>query len=173
MTRPDTEFNLEVGRRKLLAAAGIGGGAVVAASFVRTADAEVVPSSGRLADPQSPVTGLHLQFGADASSEMVMSWHTLRPVRIPRVILGGLDGKLEQTAEAKTTCALASPVLASVSVRMILSAYTTRLPCSPFLTRALNSRACLKVSQIGAAYPFAIAADHSIRTLMPASNKRR
>jgi len=31
---------------------------------------------------------------------MVVSWHTLQPVRRARVVLGLLDGKLEQTAEA-------------------------------------------------------------------------
>ena len=41
-----------------------------------------------------PVHGLHLQFGADASSEIVVSWHTLQPVRNPRVLLGALDGRL-------------------------------------------------------------------------------
>ncbi len=81
MTTPDSEFNLELSRRKLLAAAGIGGGPV--------------------ATP--PVAGLHLQFGADASSEMVVSWHTLQPVRNPRVVLGRVNGKLEQTVEAKGT----------------------------------------------------------------------
>ena len=50
-----------------------------------------------------PVAGLHLQFGADASSEIVVSWHTLQPVRNPRVVLGRLDGKLEQTVAAKPT----------------------------------------------------------------------
>jgi hypothetical protein len=47
------------------------------------------------------VAGLHLQFGADASSEIVVSWHALQPVRNPRVVLGHLDGKLEQTTAAK------------------------------------------------------------------------
>ena len=32
-----------------------------------------------------------------------MSWHTLQPVQNPRVVLGHLDGKLEQTVEAKAT----------------------------------------------------------------------
>ena len=32
---------------------------------------------------------------------MVVSWHTLQPVQNPRVVLGQLDGKLEQTVEAK------------------------------------------------------------------------
>jgi hypothetical protein len=34
---------------------------------------------------------------------MVVSWHTLQPVRNPRVVLGRLDGKLEQTVDAKAT----------------------------------------------------------------------
>src|SRR5580693_1471842 len=105
MTHPDTEFNLELSRRKLLAAAGIGGGAVVAASLIGTGDAEAAIPSPQSPDPVAtpPVAGLHLQFGADASSEMVVSWHTLQPVRNPRVVLGHLDGKLEQTVEAKAT----------------------------------------------------------------------
>jgi hypothetical protein len=44
-----------------------------------------------------------LQFGGDASSEIVVSWHTLQPVRRARVLLGLLDGKLEQTVEANET----------------------------------------------------------------------
>jgi hypothetical protein len=50
-----------------------------------------------------PVAGLHLQFGADAASEIVVSWHTLQPVRNPRVVLGQLDGRLEQAVVAKPT----------------------------------------------------------------------
>jgi phosphodiesterase/alkaline phosphatase D-like protein len=105
MTKQDTGFNLELSRRKLIAAAGIGGGAVVAASLIGTANAEVAPPSPQSPDPVAtpPIAGLHLQFGADASSEMVVSWHTLQPVRNPRVLLGNLDGKLEQTVEAKAT----------------------------------------------------------------------
>ena len=106
MTTRDSEIRLELSRRKLLAAAGIGGGAVVvAASLIGTGEAEAAPAGGRSSDPAAtpPVAGLHLQFGADASSEMVVSWHTLQAVRRPRVLLGRLDGKLEQTVEAKET----------------------------------------------------------------------
>ena len=105
MTAQDTEFNLELSRRKLLAAAGIGGGAVVVASLIGTGEAEAAAPSRQSPDPVAtpPVAGLHLQFGADASSEMVVSWHTLQPVRNPRVVLGRLDGKLEQTVEAGAT----------------------------------------------------------------------
>jgi 3',5'-cyclic AMP phosphodiesterase CpdA len=103
MTTPDSEFDLELSRRKLLAAAGIGGAAAVAASLIGTGAAEAAPEANRSPDPATtpPVAGLHLQFGADASSEMVVSWHTLQPVRNPRVMLGHLDGRLEQTVEAK------------------------------------------------------------------------
>jgi phosphodiesterase/alkaline phosphatase D-like protein len=107
MTSPDTGFNLELSRRKLLAAAGIGGGAAVAASLVGIGEAEAAPAPTprRSSDPAMtpPVAGLHLQFGADAATEIVVSWHTLQPVRNPRVTLGRLDGKLEQTVAAKPT----------------------------------------------------------------------
>ncbi len=60
-----------------------------------------------MALPQSPdpwvppVHGLHLQFGADAASEMVVSWHALQPVHHPRVLLGRLNGTLERTTAAQ------------------------------------------------------------------------
>jgi hypothetical protein len=105
MTAPDTGFNLELSRRRLLAAAGIGGGAALAASLIGTGEAEAALPARRPSDPATtpPVAGLHLQFGADASSEMVVSWHTLQPVGNPRVVLGRLDGKLAQTVAAKAT----------------------------------------------------------------------
>jgi Purple acid Phosphatase, N-terminal domain/Calcineurin-like phosphoesterase len=105
MTTRDGQSDLELSRRKLMAAAGIGAGAMVAASLIGTGGAEAAPASPPAPDPVAtpPVAGLHLQFGADASSEMIVSWHTLQPVRSPRVVLGRLDGKLEQTVEAKAT----------------------------------------------------------------------
>jgi hypothetical protein len=62
MTIQDTEFNLELSRRKLLAAAGLGGGAVVAASLIGAADAEAATPSRGSRDPVAtpPVAGLHL-----------------------------------------------------------------------------------------------------------------
>ena len=104
MTTRDTEIiNLDLSRRKLLAAAGIGGAAAVAASLIRTGHAEALLPSRQPADPVAtpPVAGLHLQFGADASSEMVVSWHALQPVQNPRVVLGHLDGKFVRSVEAK------------------------------------------------------------------------
>jgi hypothetical protein len=103
MTEQDHGFNLELSRRKLFAAAGIAGGAVMAASLIGTGAAQTAPtagrSSGQVATP--PVAGLHLQFGSDASSEMVVSWHTLQSVRSPRVVLGRPDGALERVIDAK------------------------------------------------------------------------
>jgi hypothetical protein len=105
MTTQDTGFDLELTRRKLLAAAGIAGGAAVAASLVGTGAAQAAPASRPSPDPMTtpPVTGLHLQFGADTSSEMVVSWHTPQSISNPRVMLGNLDGKFERVAEAKET----------------------------------------------------------------------
>ncbi|WP_217426360.1 purple acid phosphatase family protein [Pandoraea anhela] len=47
------------------------------------------------------VAGLHLQFGSDASREMVVSWHTLRPIANPRVLVGRTDGRLDRTVAAR------------------------------------------------------------------------
>jgi len=87
--------DLELSRRRLLAAAGLLG----AASFVETANAERAAESAFA----PAVGGLHLQFGADAATEMAVSWHTPERVERPRVLLGRLDGRLELTAEARET----------------------------------------------------------------------
>jgi hypothetical protein len=103
MATQHSGINLELSRRKLLAAAGISGGAAAAVSLIGTGEADAAPAARLSFDPVAtpPVAGLHLQFGADASSEMVVSWHTLQAVRRPRVLLGRLDGKLEQTIGAE------------------------------------------------------------------------
>src|ERR1700685_2939426 len=102
MSASDHEGGFELSRRKLLAAAGM---TVVAASLVGTGEVEAALPVRRSSDSVTgpPVHGLHLQFGADASSEMVVSWHALQSVHRPRVLLGRLDGKLERTAVAEET----------------------------------------------------------------------
>ena len=104
MATQETPFDLEVSRRKLLAAAGIGGGAAVAGLLgpARLEAAPKAPSASPDPPATPPVSGLHLQFGADGSSEMVVSWHTLQPVRNARVMVGRLDGAHEQTVPAQT-----------------------------------------------------------------------
>jgi 3',5'-cyclic AMP phosphodiesterase CpdA len=103
MTTTETPLEFEISRRKLLAAAGLIGGTAVALG-VGPDGAEAAPAPRAAPDPTAtpPVAGLHLQVGADAASEMVVSWHTLQPVRHPRILLGRLDGKLEQTVAART-----------------------------------------------------------------------
>jgi len=105
MTAHDAGANLELSRRRLLAAAGVGSGALVVASLNLVGGAQAAPVPGESPDPVGTpsVAGLHLQFGADASSEVTVSWHTLKTVRNPRVVLGRLDGKLAQMADAKPT----------------------------------------------------------------------
>jgi phosphodiesterase/alkaline phosphatase D-like protein len=52
---------------------------------------------------QSPrIGGLHLQFGSDASTEVVVSWHTTTAVRNPRVIVGTPDDGLGRMVAAET-----------------------------------------------------------------------
>jgi hypothetical protein len=116
----NSDGTLELSRRKLLAAAGmaaavsfIGGGSTEAAPVIERPPSD----SGTIA----PVHGLHLQFGADASSEIVVSWHTLRPVRHPRVALGHLDGTLERNvvaAESSYTDAKSGQVVYAYHARI-------------------------------------------------------
>ena len=49
-----------------------------------------------------PVGGLHLQFGRDASSEVVVSWHTTDPVSNPRVMAGTSTGGFGRIVPAET-----------------------------------------------------------------------
>ncbi|HEY4251289.1 MAG TPA: fibronectin type III domain-containing protein [Roseomonas sp.] len=102
MTIADNEPDLAIGRRLLLAAAGIGTAALLKAAPAGAAESATAALPAHAADPVAtpPVAGLHLQFGADASAEMVVSWHTLQPVRQPRVLVGRPDGRLEQTVAA-------------------------------------------------------------------------
>ncbi|CAN5329786.1 metallophosphoesterase [soil metagenome] len=94
-----SDFALEISRRRLLAAAGAGG---AAASL--PVGAQAGENSTPAHDPSAypPVSGLHLQFGADAASQMTVSWHTLQPVKNARVVLGRPDGRLERTVPART-----------------------------------------------------------------------
>ena len=96
-------------RRGFLAATGAAGVALSAGPLAGTADAQ--PSTADTsgfgtaagdATTTPAVEGLHLQFGADAASEVVVSWHALRPTRNPRVLVGRPDGRYERSVPAKT-----------------------------------------------------------------------
>lgn len=95
-----------VGRRTLLtSAAGLGvGGAVL----LRSPTAWASPDSpvlwqrpGNSAAPR--VAGLHTQFGADASREVVVSWHSTASVSNPRVQLGSPTDGFGHTQPADTS----------------------------------------------------------------------
>jgi 3',5'-cyclic AMP phosphodiesterase CpdA len=96
----DNEARFDLSRRNLLAAAGV---TAVATALAGAANADAALAVRQSPDSAEapPVHGLHLQFGADASTEIVVSWHALQPVRRPRVVLGHMDGKLERTAAAE------------------------------------------------------------------------
>lgn len=49
-----------------------------------------------------PVGGLHLQFGRDASHEVVVSWHTTATVGNPRVMVGSASAGFGRTVAAQT-----------------------------------------------------------------------
>jgi len=107
MTTVPVMTDREVSRRTLLVAAGFAGAAVTVAPVV---GAEAAFADDRSPERQSPgaptstpaVAGLHLQFGADPSSEMVVSWHTLQPVGHPIVFYGNGHGVLEKKVSGVT-----------------------------------------------------------------------
>ncbi|MFF7330026.1 fibronectin type III domain-containing protein [Streptomyces sp. NPDC008150] len=113
MHSDDRLFASLLSRRGILAAAGAAG-AGIAASPLLGGTASAAPASGadreRAAAPGAagdPVTtptvaGLHLQFGADAATEVVVSWHTLQPVRNARVLLGDAHGAYSRSRSADT-----------------------------------------------------------------------
>jgi 3',5'-cyclic AMP phosphodiesterase CpdA len=100
MIASDNECSSELSRRALLAAAGMTAAAAVLVGRGE-ADAQLAAGQSSASVIAPPVHGLHLQFGADAASEMVVSWHTLASVRNPRVVLGRIDGTVERTAVAE------------------------------------------------------------------------
>jgi len=94
----------ELTRRSLLAAAGVVGAAAAVDLVAPTSSASAAPGANRRrpADPtQTPrVGGLHTQFGADATDEVTVSWHTTQPVRKPRVLVAREGQSHERTVAA-------------------------------------------------------------------------
>ncbi|OJZ64513.1 hypothetical protein BRW65_28990 [Mycobacterium paraffinicum] len=95
-----------ISRRRLLTTsavsaalgAGVGGGAALVWSHRGAPAFWYQPS--RTGGP--PVTGLHLQFGRQAGSEVVVSWHTVDAIRNPRVMYGTPASGLGRTVAAET-----------------------------------------------------------------------
>ncbi len=107
MSEDSEIFSTGFSRRGFLTAAGVvGAGALAApaAASAEAAPASAASHSSHVGDPVSTprVNGLHLQFGEDASTQVVVSWHTLQPVQHPRVLLGGHDGRYHRSVRAHT-----------------------------------------------------------------------
>ncbi|MFI2609292.1 purple acid phosphatase family protein [Kitasatospora sp. NPDC018619] len=94
-----------VSRRGLLAGAtGVGLGGAVSLSGLPAAPAAASPVLWQRPDRSGAprVAGLHLQFGSDASREVVVSWHTTRSVGNPRVVYGTSHSGFGRTVQAAT-----------------------------------------------------------------------
>lgn len=102
-TAEERGINLELNRRKLLNAAEGKIGALAAASFNVIGNAEAVTPLGQPAGlAEAPtVAGLHCSLGQTHCLKVAVSWHTLQPVRNPRVVLGRPDGKFKRTVNAR------------------------------------------------------------------------
>jgi hypothetical protein len=109
MTDDRELFTTASTRRGFLGTAGAVGVGVLAAPLLAGRATAATPDQG---DSQSvvgdPVTtprvnGLHLQFGEDASSVVVVSWHALKPVTHPRVMLGDRNGGYNRSVAARSS----------------------------------------------------------------------
>jgi Purple acid Phosphatase, N-terminal domain/Calcineurin-like phosphoesterase len=98
-----------VSRRSALIALGATGAAATGAALLSGTPASAAPATSspillsrpdRLGAP--PVEGLHLTFGADPATQMVVSWTTDRDVAHPRVSYGTLEGGHGRTVAAET-----------------------------------------------------------------------
>jgi 3',5'-cyclic AMP phosphodiesterase CpdA len=102
MTDDRKLFSHHFSRRGFLAATGAAGAVLAAGPLAGTAAAAEPENTAGDPVATPAVEGLHLQFGADAAGEVVVSWHSLQPVRNARVLLGRPDGHYERSAAAKT-----------------------------------------------------------------------
>ena len=107
MVNDDAMFTSHFSRRGLLTATVVAGAGAVAAPVIAgpaAASAGAGLSVQLAGDPVTTprVNGLHLQFGADAAREIVVSWHTLQPVAGARVLLGGPTAGYERSFAAET-----------------------------------------------------------------------
>jgi Purple acid Phosphatase, N-terminal domain/Calcineurin-like phosphoesterase len=85
----------------VLAGAGIGGGAAMVWSHHSHHPGPAAwYRPDRIGAP--PVAGLHLQFGKNAATEVVVSWHTTEAVANPRVMLGTPTSGFGHTVAAET-----------------------------------------------------------------------
>ncbi|HEY4165163.1 MAG TPA: metallophosphoesterase family protein [Reyranella sp.] len=137
MVADTDEHDFSLSRRRLLAAAGLYGAGAAAASLLSAEPAKAAPSAGDAHAP--PVAGLHLQFGADASSEVTVSWHALQPVLNPRVLVGTPEGKLDRTVPAR------SASYADAKSKQLVTAYHAKIadlkPDTAYLYGALHDGA--------------------------------
>ncbi len=104
---PDSQSGLT--RRHALGLLGTAGAGAAATPLLGATPAQAASPLGAPAFRPTPdgagappVQGLHLTFGADPSSQMVVSWITDGPVKRPRVLYGTLDHGLGSGAEART-----------------------------------------------------------------------
>jgi 3',5'-cyclic AMP phosphodiesterase CpdA len=90
---------LTTGAASAVIGAGLGAGGAVLTRPHPPAPA-LWPQPDRSGGP--PVGGLHLQFGPNASTAVVVSWHTTEPVRNPRVMVGAPGSGFGRTVQAET-----------------------------------------------------------------------
>jgi hypothetical protein len=100
------ENHVQISRRSLLTALGVGTAAIAlvdpASAASAAAPRALLPDRNRgdsLAVP--PVMGLHLEFGDDPATDMTVSWHASQAVDDPRVLFARVGHEYEATVRAQ------------------------------------------------------------------------
>ncbi|HEY9264997.1 MAG TPA: metallophosphoesterase family protein, partial [Mycobacterium sp.] len=133
---------ITTGTASALVGAGIGVGAAMLARPNPSRAPDVWLRSGAAGAPR--VSGLHLQFGSDASTEMVVSWQTVESVQNPRVMVGTPDGGFGRVVAARTRTYRDAMSTAEVRVH---HAHVDRLdPDSSYIYAAMHDCATPEVA---------------------------
>jgi hypothetical protein len=127
---------LATGAASAVIGAGLGvGGAVLTRSHPPAP--ALWPQPDRNGAP--PVGGLHLQFGKNASTEVVVSWHTTEPVRNPRVMVGAPGSGIGRVVQAQTRTY--RDAKSSTEVRVNHAVLDNLLPDSDYVYAAVHDGA--------------------------------
>lgn len=111
----DSSRGSDLTRRSLLAALGATGAVVASgglasagtpkassgAATANAATATTTSHAGARPTPVPPVAGLHVGFGADAATQVSVTWHAIDAVRNPRVLIARDGGEFERAVEAE------------------------------------------------------------------------
>ena len=163
------EREFRINRRRVLSTAAGLGGAVTLGVPGLAGCAPSSPAWPRSGGGAAAVTGLHLQFGADPSTQMVVSWHSTVPVGNPRVMFGSPTDGFGQLQPADTVTYRDAKT--GTEVRVHHATLTGLVPDTDYIYAALHDGATPELATLRtapqgrAAFTFTSFGDQATPTL--------